>query len=63
MGFLQEGFPSRTFVGFAFFIACANMGVNLKFSCSQGFLAFAYTWNVGTGQGALIPCVRARVCR
>ena len=39
--------PSRTFVGFASFIACANMGVNLKFSCSQGFLVFACTWKCG----------------
>ena len=44
---MQEGFPSRTFVGFASFIACANMGVNLKFSCSQGFLVFARNWKCG----------------
>ena len=43
----QEGFPSRTFVGFAFFIACANMGVNLKILCSQGCLVFAHTWKCG----------------
>ena len=57
----KKGKKSRTFVGFAFFIACANMGVNLKFSCSQGFLAFAYTWKCGRGRGALIPCARTCV--
>ena len=27
--------------------ACANMGVNLKFSCSHGFVVFACTWKCG----------------
>ena len=31
----QGGFPSRTFVGFSCFIACENMGVNLKFQVTN----------------------------
>ena len=56
-----EGFPSRTFVGFASFIACANMGVNLKFSCSQGCLVFACIWKCGWRLGC-IHTMRMRTC-
>ena len=37
----QERFPRGTFMGFSSFIACENMGVNLKFSCPKNVLVFA----------------------
>ena len=45
----QEGFPSRTFVGFSCFIACENMGVNLKFHVSIAFLCLHAFGNMGGG--------------
>ena len=44
---VQEGFPSRTFVGFSCLIACGNMGVNLKFHVSHTFLCLHAFGNVG----------------
>ena len=37
--------------------------MNLKFHVPGAFLCLHALGNVGGGQGALIPCVRARVCR
>ena len=45
----QEGFPSRTFVGFSCFIACENMGVNLNFHVSIAFLCLHAFGNMGGG--------------
>ena len=55
------------FVGFASFIACANMGVNLKFSSSHGLLVFACTWKCGrrsrcTHTMCMPTCVPVVVC-
>jgi len=40
---------------------CANMGVNLKISCSQGFLVFACTWKCGQ-RSRCTHTMRARTC-
>ena len=45
----QEGFPSRTFVGFSCFIACESMGVNLNFHVSIAFLCLHAFGNMGGG--------------
>ena len=64
---ITRSVPSRTVVGFASFITCANMGVNLKFSCSQGFLVFACIWKCGqrsrhTHTMRIRTCVSVVVC-
>ena len=46
---------------FASFIACANMGLNLKFSCSHGFLVFACTWKCGR-RSRCTHTMRMRTC-
>ena len=45
----QEGFPSRTFVGFSCFIACEIMGGNLNFHVSNTFLRLHAFGNRGGG--------------
>ena len=43
------GFPSRILVGFSCFIACENMGVNLKFHLTNTLLCLHVFGNGGGG--------------
>ena len=48
-------------INYAFLIACANICVNLKFSCSQGLLVFTCTWKCGRRSRGT-HTMRARTC-
>ena len=63
----QEGFPSRTFVGFSCLIACRNMARGPKVSCCRHLVVFTCLWERGRRLRCndtmhSPPCVLVVVC-